>query len=641
MLNCDAQNLYIEIRAALNARDKITRPSEELHAQYFGEAWQDGRQPAVPSHENHAFEYVKNTRPFLIYNNPKVRVRSKRPAVQRKLAAALTHGMNRWIRDVDLETTLGEVAQDCLFDFGVVLVTLEPLPGYEDKETPPLRPMCSRISPRRFFADPQATSKRNPRFLGHEWLRDKDDLRAAREADPANPGKTRAVYDQQALEKVGVDDNEDFYSGRGSELLKLAGGVERVPRNQVRGFEVFVPEKKMIYTLAYQQTSGGDRSAYFLRAPRPYFGPPWGPYTLFGLHIVADQLYPLAPLAVTATLVTEMNAHIDQITEQADSARQFTIVNATNTKAVESIKNARNGETVSIPGFDATQALVITYGGPSKEQLAYVEGLRLRLDRKSGLADFARGNVTGDATLGENQLAANALDIGRKEMKKAFRVCVTKVLETAGWLMMESKNVVFNVPVPKSYFAEGDELQDQGGEQGMEDGLFLGGRQEGEEESSWFDLEIEIEPMSMEMVDDATIRAEMQQCFAMLMEAAPLMMQVPYLNWPSIMDDLFESINVRDGRKYINFELLQQMIQMQFAAGQAAEEPGVDGAEADDPASMAPGGIPQIGIGPTTVKKGSAGRAPGGRQSGRKVGGAGAAPQTLKLAALLGKPQGA
>lgn len=574
MFDVKADNLFWEATQAIRVREKHTTMSEDLIKQYHGSSWREGCGPDVESHENHAFDMVVNTHPFLIYTNPQVNVESKRPKVQRELAGALKHGLNRWIRDVKFADVVGEVALDTMFDFGVLLVTLTASPGHENKTTPPLRPNLERISPRKFFIDPQCHGKRKYRFIGHELEKDLEDLKSEKEIDPIT-GESRHKYDQAVVAKLTAD-ADGTESGRPSELMRSSGGTV-VPRNRVRLLEVYVPEHRQIFTLSYQTSADGDRKeGVFVRKPRAYFGPRWGPYILFGIYAIPDQVYPLPPLAITATLVDEINAQIDQVSDQADLAKQLTFVNGANSVLKNAVLTGRNGEVYGIPGFSKDQIETITLNGPSLEQMDYVDRLRQRLDRKSGITEFQRGNVTGDATAAENNLAAHAADIRRKFMQRNFRQDVVLTLETAAWFMCNSDNVVFPLALPSSVLDGEDGDQDDVGE--MEDALFLGGIQPGQEDFNWHDLEITIEPYSMEMVDQEALQKRIQTAFALVLQAAPIMPQINYVNWKSLLDDLFEAINIKDGRKYINFERLEQMIKMRFEAGQPMGIPGLDGA---------------------------------------------------------------
>ena len=110
------------------------------------------------------------------------------------------------------------------------------------------------------------------------------------------------------------------------------------------------------------------------------------------------------------------------------------------------------------------------------------------------------------------------------------------------------------------------------------DAVFIGGRTAGQEDFIFDDLELNIEPYSMELTDQAVLQRRIKDAFAMLMQSAPAMAQMPFLNWPAILDDYFQSINIADGRKYVNWTALEQAIQTQFQPGPAEQVPGLDGA---------------------------------------------------------------
>jgi hypothetical protein len=203
----------------------------------------------------------------------------------------------------------------------------------------------------------------------------------------------------------------------------------------------------------------------------------------------------------------------------------------------------------------------------------YVDRLRDRLDRKSGMAEFQRGNVTGEGTATENKLAAGAMDVKRKYMKRGFQSDVIRVLKKAAWYLANSENVVFPVPITESEI-KGERA---GKHEEMEDYLFAGGPQEGEDDFNFEELELEIEPYSMEAVDEGQISRQRSQFFALIMQAVPAIPQTPYVNWPDLFDDLGQSINIPDARKYINWDMVKQMLGVEFGPGQPRQMPGLDG----------------------------------------------------------------
>src|SRR6056297_820330 len=124
MLDVSPDNLFREVEQAEKLRDRILTIGEDMIRDYAGVNYRDDWEPDDPVRENHPWEYVVNTVPKLVYNNPQMSVSSRRPRIQRELVQAMRHGLNRWVADVDLADTLNAIAYDVMFEFGVGMVTL-------------------------------------------------------------------------------------------------------------------------------------------------------------------------------------------------------------------------------------------------------------------------------------------------------------------------------------------------------------------------------------------------------------------------------------------------------------------------------------------------------------------------------------
>jgi len=582
MLNVEPNNLRMEVENAIHIRKLHTVIFDDLVANYAGKYFREDWDPGRPTIDKHEFEFLVNIVPSVMASNPAVSVKSRRPRVQREVVKAMKHGLNRWIKDTKFKQTVEPSVIDAVFKFGAMLITMEPMPGYESKETPPLRPALTRISPKRFFMDPTAERPELARFMGHISIRDRDDLINAKDFE----GKPK--YDKAAIEALGGPDDEIASSTLAEYIHDLGVTVDR---DQVITAEIFVPETQMIYSIGFSSTNDEKKKVgKYLRKPRRYFGHPRGPYILFGFHIVPDQVYPLSPLCVTAEIVEELNAHSDQLRRQADTQRNLVLVDGTNAPLVDAIKNFADGTVASLPNFDRNAFAEVSLGGSSATQLDYVAGLREQVDRQSGLTDIQRGVVTGDATATESKLAAAASSGRVQSMKDKIRDSVIQILENVAYLMFESKNIVFPISQEKSekmvFNGIGAESPFSMEGEDEEDLLFFGGKQEGQEDFSFWDLELEIEPYSMEQVNEAVLQKRMETAFMLVTKAAPMMMQYPFINWPELFDDYFQQLNISDGRKYVNFEMLMQMLGIKYGPGALSDIPGIDGSPPVDLASF-------------------------------------------------------
>lgn len=584
MLDVSAENLAAEVTAAIKFRRKHTDMTQEIVKQYAGEYYADDFVPEMRAHDGSQIEQVQMVVPAMSFGMPKLLIKSRRPVVHRVLSQTLTHAMRRWTNDEGADEFLTLMAYDVHFSFGVALVTVEPTPGFDGHSQPRLRPKLCRVSPHRFFVDPAATSWETARYMGHEWLRDLEDIKAAREIDPDNPGRTRPVFDLAALREI-TEGAGSPYNTIGDER-----GMRRhdhPDRKQIVGREIVVPEHGMIYTIA---SAGNDTQPLFIRPPRP-MRTTRVPYTMFGVYIVPDQLYPLPLLSITQGLSEELSAHLDQVAEQADAMRTFVMVNSTDTRGVSVVKNAQNGEVIGLPGFDASSVQVVTIGGVSEAQLSYIDRLRERLDRKSGATEFMRGNLSSDTTATEAQLAATFSDARRKFMSKQFRRHARTMFLTVLETLVEINEVGFPVAVPERDpngelanaglfdWSSLIDIAGMGGDsESMADGFFEGGRQPGED-FSFYDLELEIEAMSMEFVEEGVRRQNQDRFFTWLLSVSVQMMQNPTLRWGDIVDAYGEALNIPDARRYINWPFVAAVLQQQDLAmyQQPRAAPGTEG----------------------------------------------------------------
>ena len=119
MLTTDPSKLMMEIEAAIRYRDTRISQLDDQVRNFTGPAYaendshSDGYSP-----ENTYYEYISLMIPRLVFDNPRVQVQSRRPGVQKDVAEAMRHGLNRWVRDAKLRRTLVELATDMLLSWG-------------------------------------------------------------------------------------------------------------------------------------------------------------------------------------------------------------------------------------------------------------------------------------------------------------------------------------------------------------------------------------------------------------------------------------------------------------------------------------------------------------------------------------------
>lgn len=566
-----------EIDAAVRRAKEVNAGADARIARYKADMTsRAGTSMAVPVYENHGYELVNNLVPHLIFDNPRVALSSAESSVGAESINADQVGLNQLIRDVGFDDTGTRVAYDVLFGYGVFILGMEVTPGYEQWPEPrPLRPTVTRGSPKRFFQDDR--NAENPRFRGHIWVKDLDDLKTAAGADGT------PTYDPKMLEQLTPD------SGLEEAGFDQAKDKDGPSRQQIVGYEFYVPETGMLYTLAYN----GTQSVY-LREPRKWIGNHDGPYIVAGLNLVPDEPWPLAPLQATERTQETLNMHCHQMDKDAGVAKTITIVDADQPTLKKAVVNGTNGSVWAIKGVGKDGINKIEVGGVNPANVEYSGLLRERLDRQSGITDTQRGNVSGSTTATAEAIADRAGDVRTKAAQRAFRKAVVKVLKGLLYIMQTYEDVSFGVNVTGVDNGMGEPMTYKGGQQGS-NGMAP--------PSAVGSTTIEIEPYSMEFINAATLQANITEGVSLALEVSNAAIVNPAIKWQAILNDWGQAHNMTNaGTRWIDPNIMQQLQLGHILQGQ---QPGAEMGEPMPPEQGAPpgggkGGAKQHGAGRST-----------------------------------------
>ena len=601
MIDPSPQNLYRQIRGAIQHRDTRIAKLPEVRKAFHGPAYEAGAAKYDP--ENFAYELTSWMIPQMVYDNPKIRARSSRGAPQHETAQALGAAMNRWVRDTRLRESLLPLATDMMLCWGVAMVTEEEtnrsippstwkaLNSNNDpiSEAQPLWPVMSRIPPHRFFMDP---AEEMPRFMGHVWIRDKEDLLTLAKDD--------STWRVDAIEHLATQEGLDDLNRKGKEIPN---------RGEIMAYEVWIPEIELdtfpgedgtpsqddgyngtIYTLSVRESaSGGNKSleADMIRDPRPFYGPRWGPYAMFGIHDVPDDPYPLSTVMAVKTQADELNRMGQSMTRSAESYKRLGLFNTKDAAAAKAIKDAEHQSLLGIEGFDPKSVIQdVEVGGLTEQQILWRNDRRDLLDRVSGFTDMQRGATGAGSTATEATIADSNSAIRTNFIQTQFRNAVEKVLRTVAWYMYHDDQIVFPLSpedLPDGNYAPGEEVWYQGGDHDPESG------------ATYDDLELEIEAYSMQRTNEGIRQRRMTEFVQTLVGMFPWMAQVPNAPWADLWSIYGESNNMPEarelGQKFAN-ALAGAMPPMESSAGpRTASDVGAAGS-GPPPMQMPTEGLP-------------------------------------------------
>jgi len=603
MFNPSPLDLWNEIKESEKTRDSYVDISTGMVSEFAREVLPDTvSDENEPSPENHYYEWLVTIQPQIIFNNPKARVTSRRSGVPRQASKALECGLNWWTPTVELETTGERIFVDSAFSFGVGMVTFEPMPGFrshrDEQIVVPHRPVARRISPHRWFCDHVADTYDECRFSGHMWRRDLEDLLSDER------------YEKDVLKQLSADADLSQWKGK-----QARPGSER---KEIVGYEVWVPELQTsddphangtLFTLATVQAVRDDggptektASDKWIRKPRPFYGPPWGPYTLFGYQVIPGQPYPLSPFAATREQVREMNAHLTAAARSASRHKKFLMVDAAAQQTAETLRDVKDGDVVLVTGLaDKGTVEQGELGGVSRDQYEYNSQLIERRDRATGLSDIARGNLSASSSASATAVADSAAmrDVRIAAMKRGFSNGMKNMMRSAAWYMFHMPTSVFpldqaaaNEFLDLPTESEANILAEQMGvdKATVQEALtptvsYAGGpadqvvtevpRDDGDVMYlvsanvggiRFEDLMLEIEPYSMERVDEALLQKRTMDIANLYLTSVPLMVQFPQLPWDNFWDMVGQPLNMRDLSSQLmgdGLGAIAQMVQQQ------------------------------------------------------------------------------
>lgn len=589
-------NLMAEVQSAIEATRDALCSLDSMVMQYAGrhyEKWR-GHTQDEEAPENHYFEWISYVLPQVAYANPIFRATTKRMGETWLDAVALQHGLNRWTRENNLRDFLVEGPLLWMqFAYGVALLSEEAIPGARPIEgldvnggaVMPHWPRVYDIHPRRYFEDPLAASQSQPRYRGHIWVRDKWELTRHAEANPDEGWNLEAL--EQLTKEV---DERDL--GRMRE--------HDVERHEATGYTVWVPEHRLedagspddgfhgtIFTLPGKPGASAGATAgatdtnklegiTWLRKPYPYWGPPTGPYYVFGIYSVPGKSKPLGPLTAVNEQIRELNRFAQAVSRANHAYKRMVFVVNGDNKLVQLVKSGQADYVFNVSLDPDTRVEQVEVGGATEQQYTQVAFLRDRVQRVSGLSDAQRGNVTGRGTATENTIADKANDIRLAWIKEQATKATAQLAWGVGWYLWYNTKTAFPLGPEVAKELGLPELLPVLGENGqpLEDPDLPGvplvfrpepwyrGGAKARRPGSYDDIELTIEPYSMERADPA----QMQRNAAFLMElgptVAPIIAATPWFGWRKVFKFVGEALNLPELDDVIDEELAMQFAQL-------------------------------------------------------------------------------
>lgn len=558
LIDCSPENLLREIQSAEALRDRDGKRFKDMVQRYRGRPDSDKGGYANP--ENHAHEYLSLTISKLIFDNPRFRGRARRSRFSGAVAKAIQHSMNRWAEETDYRTHLSRVAVDMSFFFGASVVQLAPAPGENAKDKSCIHwPKAVRISPRRFIMDPTCEHWKEARYLGHMLVDDLDDLIEKAEANPDQG------WDLKAIRGLAPD--------AGTPALPRDRETKNGPtRKEIVYYEIWVKGKQLegepgpekgfngcLYTLAVTADETGTASATQICKPRMQFGPRNGRYTVYGAYNVPDEPYPLSPLMAVEAQAADLNDHARVMSQSARQYKRAVLVNSADKSLVQKLTKNPDMLVIPVKGLQANEVVTVEMGGVTDQMLKHYGISQDRLNRMLAMGAAQKGNPDPDVSATADTIADESMGARQALIKRQFSDGVEHEASIAAWDVYYEDRVTVEFD---------DEAKQDIGLPGVK--AWQGEPSFNTETGTTFeDLELELEPYSMERVSDAVMKAQAQQALQILMTLVPIIPQTAsFVDWSDVLQRAGDAMNDPGFGDSIDVEAAAALGQQQAMAAQ-------------------------------------------------------------------------
>lgn len=579
VFNPETESLFDEVRDAAKERDAHLDMNDEIISRMTGRDYCTHRQSDMPITENFGFEILSVIKPSIIYDNPQCQIQTAAPYVlddqtrvmvdelkaihgvvnDRQLAAqlgyrdlnelvsmlggmtmkqfakALELGVNRWSTDNQIMRPLGDLAVDFIVSWGVGLTTITDQPGYGGEELVPQMPYFIRVAQQHHVFDAMAmsydtTDSNGPRFKGHMWRADQEDLLG----DDSD-------YDKNVVKDLLTDEDLDAY------YFNVDKSVNTTKRKEIFAWELWLPEAQIDgfsrrdgYVGSWRTLAlgcgrdGTTKRAREIRKARPAYVPEWGPYTMFGYHKVPNDPYPLSIMVATAEKAESLNYQTNAMNDAAARYKKIGICESSATNDGERVRTADNATIVGLDEPDKFKGNV-ELGGVSETQIKQAGIERDGLERLGGLSSARRGGPRAEVSATAEAIADQGSRTRSAGISSAYRMAVSQVFRTAAYFMCKGEDHI--IPI-------------DGESAGLSVDMFIGGN-EGRSRFRFEDLSLIIDPYSMEHTDQALLKRNIVEIFTLLRDSIPVIQSTPDFEWDEPMERLFQVANIQGAGEWV------------------------------------------------------------------------------------------
>lgn len=424
------------------ARSKLKGRRDDMRAIIEGMAGRTfigkGSHSANRLIHNHYHQYTSLIVPRMCSGDPKVRVDTPR-ANEAKIASLGGEAyVNEWIRQTQHRIFCQKMATACSLGWGMALLHLDRRSGFDDDDDDPIAwPVLTELDQSDAWFDTLANSWEAKKFSGYDYSIDHREVIARSEREPD--------WYKSAVRRLPVDIDEQ--EGKPTDAPRR--GEVRIREFWMPGFKLpHAPQNTngTIFTLGVTGAGGGSA---FLRPPRPFFGPPWGPIYLYDIYYVPGQPLGMAPCEAVQAQVDEVNMHAQALSASTRARKKIGVANLMDKSDAELIRTTVEGGIALLTG-SSQQSIndiikEIQLGGGTAEQRQGLAEALATLERNSSLDDAGRGRADPNVTATATAQAGETQGIRTGYVSQRFGDCDAQALRGVLWYVIHSRSLRMHI----------------------------------------------------------------------------------------------------------------------------------------------------------------------------------------------------
>lgn len=502
--------------------------------------------------ENHYHQYASLVVPRMCSGDPRVRVSTPR-ANQAKIAALAGEAyVNEWIRQTQHRILAQRLATDAVLGWGGALLHLDRRSGFDDDDDDPKAwPILTRLDQSDFWFDTIATSWQGKKYAGYDYGQDKNELIAR--------GDKEEGWYKGTLRNLPTDIDEQD-SDRPQDAPRR--GEVRVRECWLSGFRLPNAPKNTNGTVFTLAVTGGAGGSAFIRAPRPFFGPPWGPLYLYDIYYVPGQALGMSPCEAVAAQVDEVNRHAEALSASTAARKKIGVANLLNRDDAELIRTTPEGGLALITG--GTMSIKDIFGqlelaGATPEQRQALAELIERLERNSALDDAGRGRADSNVTATATATANETQGIRTGYVSQRFSDCDAEPLRGVLWYVIHHRALRMHIK-PEDLGITPEFLKGKGMAPDAINQVEVEVRGGPDNGLSFEDYTLTLDRFSMERVSEGLMQQRALQLTALVQQIAATAPQTAsFTDLRGLLDRLGDAFNVPDLGQILDPEKAAQL----------------------------------------------------------------------------------